>query len=224
MMQQILPTFDQLLWPWCCVCQQQVPLVGQYSPIIRYGVCRECSLEYPLPVEVYAYGGKDETGLKIKGEAPYELREQRVWHEEFVRKCATGDDRPVTKINLSYRQLRNGIRRSKAHLYAKWRIQARTSLDHRQLSMPVCDRCGHAHDRRYNSPGMPDYQPYCQRCDDEQAVEAFYRHRGIFGNDDVESIMDRVQRSHPGLFERGVLPDYWFILMLRNGHYQQAAG
>lgn len=216
MMQLPLPAFEECLLPWCCVCQRQVRLVGQYSPIVKYGVCRECSLEYPLPVEVFGQGGRDKTGLSIRPDAPYELREQRVWNEEYVRKCATGDDRPVTKLNLSYRQLRNGVRRSKVHLYAQWHRQARLSLDHRQLSLPVCDRCGQPHDRRYNTPGMPDYMPYCQRCDDEQAVEALYRHRGIFGDDDVESIMDRIYRSQPGLFERGTLPDYWFRLVIES--------
>lgn len=69
-------------------------------------------------------------------------------------------------------------------------------------------------DYRY-SPGQFDYWSHCQRCEDEMAVESFFRHPAIFGGDDFETIMDRVQRSHPELFERGVLPGYWVTLMLR---------
>jgi hypothetical protein len=74
-------------------------------------------------------------------------------------------------------------------------------------ALPFCNRCGTAHNRRTLSG---DTDAYCQRCDDELAVEAFVQHRGIFGADDDEAILDRIQRSHPALFERGVLPDYWF--------------
>lgn len=45
------------------------------------------------------------------------------------------------------------------------------------------------------------------------AVEALWRNRGLFGADDPESVLDRLYRAFPDLFERGVLPDYWFELM-----------
>jgi hypothetical protein len=62
-------------------------------------------------------------------------------------------------------------------------------------------------------PGQIDYWSHCQRCEDELAVEALHRLRGIFDNDDAEAILDRLYRSHRDLFERGILPDYWFALM-----------
>lgn len=80
-----------------------------------------------------------------------------------------------------------------------------------QVGLPVCRRCGCAHNNRYSTGQMKDT---CQRCEDELTVESFWRHKGIFGGDDVESIMDRIQRSHPELFERQVLPDYWFKLVI----------
>ena len=82
----------------------------------------------------------------------------------------------------------------------------------RQLSMPVCERCGKAHDNWI----IGDYSSYCQRCNDELSAESLYGMRKIFGDDDIETILDRVYRSHKELFERGVLPDYWFKLMLND--------
>jgi hypothetical protein len=82
----------------------------------------------------------------------------------------------------------------------------------RQLSMPVCERCGRLHDN-WN---IGDYGAYCQRCDDELHAETLFKMRKIFAGDDVETIMDRIYISHRGLFERGVLPGYWFKLMLKD--------
>ena len=79
-------------------------------------------------------------------------------------------------------------------------------------SLPICDRCGEVHDHRTRSG---DAAPYCQHCEDLNGVESFWNYRGIFGGDDDETILDRIQRSHPGLFERGVLPDAWFQLKAR---------
>lgn len=75
--------------------------------------------------------------------------------------------------------------------------------------LPVCARCGCVHDRQSLSG---DYEQYCQRCEDEVSVESLFQHRGIFGGDDDESVLDRLQAAFPGLFERGVLPDMWFVL------------
>jgi hypothetical protein len=65
-------------------------------------------------------------------------------------------------------------------------------------------------------PGRVDYWSKCQHCEDAETVETLWRLRGIFGQDDPESILDRLYRSHVELFERGVLPDMWFELMADN--------
>lgn len=81
-----------------------------------------------------------------------------------------------------------------------------------QLTFPFCERCGHPH-TRFN---LSTYAVHCQRCADELTVESFWSRRNspIFANDDDEGVMDRIYRSHPELFERRVLPNYWFTLKL----------
>jgi ribosomal protein L37AE/L43A len=80
------------------------------------------------------------------------------------------------------------------------------------LSLPFCERCGAAHNERFRDG---EAKQYCQPCQDKWTVESYYNNRGIFGNDDVEEIMDRIQKASPDLFKRGVLPDYWFELSLK---------
>lgn len=79
------------------------------------------------------------------------------------------------------------------------------------LAFPICQRCSAIHDRKYDTG---EHHPYCQQCDDELAVLSFWRNKGIFGQDDDETILDRIQRSHTALFERGVLPDMWYRLRI----------
>lgn len=105
-------------------------------------------------------------------------------------------------------RLRYVIEQRRQTILIKARMSERIGALH-TISLPLCSRCGNAHDRRTLSG---DAAAYCQRCDDLNAVESFWNYRGIFGSDDDETILDRIQKSHPGLFERGVLPDAWFIL------------
>lgn len=83
------------------------------------------------------------------------------------------------------------------------------------MDLPVCRRCGQAHSRMWNDG--TNYWTTCQRCEDELRVEALYQVRGVFGpdRDDPEAIMDRLVKGWPEVFERGVLPDYWYALMLK---------
>lgn len=103
-------------------------------------------------------------------------------------------------------RLRYVMQQRSATINFKERMRAALS---QTASLPICSRCGNAHDHRTLSG---DAAAYCQRCDDLNAVESFWNYRGIFGGDDDETILDRIQKSHPGLFERGVLPDAWFML------------
>lgn len=203
----------------CPLCGEPATLFGQYSPIHRWCLCRACSLQYPYPVELFVPSTRrnaDTNPLMIDPTSLSELRERRIQLDEMVR-CAIDParaERPIIKYNLSGLELYNPIRRSKVHQYQRWHAEAKRRLSHRQMQLPMCQRCGCAHDRTYEMlPGATDYWSHCQRCDDEISVEALFRHRGIFGKDDVESILDRIHASTPELFERGVLPDYWFALL-----------
>jgi len=119
--------------------------------------------------------------------------------------------RPIyVDMRLGCRRCQNRLRyvmqQRSATINFKERMRATLS---QTASLPICARCGSVHDNRTLSG---DAAAYCQHCDDMNAVESFWQHRGIFGGEDDESILDRLQKSHPGLFERGVLPDGWFIL------------
>lgn len=219
MNQLTLPGFAITEEYTCPLCQQPGTFFGQYSPLFPWGVCRECSIKYPYPVELFVPStrrNKDKEPLMIDP-APEmaEARERRVQFDEMLR-CAVDPsrlERPIVKYNLNGLELRHPIRRSKAVQYNRWHAQAVHSLSFRQASLPICNRCGCSHDRSYEMmPGMVDYWSTCQCCADEIAVESFWSHKGIFGNDDDETILDRIQRSHPELFERNILPDYWFQL------------
>lgn len=223
MNQLLLPNFASPEEYSCPLCGKVATLFGQYSPLFPWGVCRECSIQYPYPVELFVPStrrNKDREPLMIDP-APElaELRERRIQFDEMLR-CAVNPsrlERPIVKYNLSGLELRHPIRRSKAHKYQAAHVQAIHALSFRQVQLPICERCGCTHDRRYEMlPGVVDYWSTCQQCHDELAVETFWNMRAIFGDDDDETIMDRIQRSHPELFERNVLPDYWFKLKGRS--------
>ncbi|HML21860.1 MAG TPA: hypothetical protein PKD09_09440 [Aggregatilinea sp.] len=215
--QLTLPGLEPDTRLYCPLCGKPATLFGQFSPVLPWGVCRDCCIQYPYP-DVFVPSTRrnaDKNPLMIDPDAPYELRERRMWLDEMLR-CAIDPsraDRPIVKYNLSGLEIRNPIRRSKAHQYQAWHKSAMKALEVRQMQMPVCERCGKPHDRLYKMrPGQFDYWSTCQRCADELSVEALHRLRAIFGQDDDETILDRLYQSHQDLFERGVLPDYWFKL------------
>ncbi len=215
MMQKTLPLFDEILRPFCALCGEQVALVGQYSPVMPHAICKACSQDYPLPVEVFTTGGKDRLGIKINEDAPIELRNQRMALELMVKRAATNDDRPVVKWNISGRTLRGGVRLSRMEQYSRWTREAKRGLaierEHgTQLEFPLCNECGNVH-----TNGFKDgtFRLLCLSCEDKKRVESLWKNKGIFDGDDVETILDRLNKAFPDLFERGVLPDYWFSLM-----------
>lgn len=203
----------------CPLCGQPAALFGQYSPLLPWGVCRKCSIRQPYPVEVFVAStrrNRDRNPIMIDPDAPYELRERRMLLDEELR-CAvdpTRLERPIVKYNLSALELRNPIRRSRRSQFTQWHAQAKDNLTRQQMQLPFCQRCGCVHDRQAELlPGLMDYKSYCQRCEDEMKVEALARARSeIFFNED-EDALDRLYAVFPELFERGVLPDYWFRLL-----------
>lgn len=222
--QQWLPGFKVTPEYSCPLCGEIATLFGQFSPHMPWFVCKKCSEEHPYPVDLFIPStrrNKDKEPLMIDPNAPHKKRELRIQLDEMLR-CAvdpTRIERPIIKYNLSGLEIRYPIRRSKAHIFNKWSKAAAISRANIQMTMPLCHRCGRAHDRKYKllvqEDGPVDYWTKCQRCADEESVETFWRLKGIFGGDDVESILDRIQKSHPELFEREVLPNYWYTLMLK---------
>jgi hypothetical protein len=207
---------DLTTYPTCVFCGQP-GILGQFSPLWPHMVCRECSVANPYPIEVFEISdsSKDRSGLRIIRDAPYELRERRAWLDDVLKQAAKGiiDERDVTKLNITYRDMRNPIRRSKEAQYIAWGAQAKRNLSHpRQLSLPYCERCGRVHDRHYQF-GDQDSMRLCQGCDDVEHAETLWRMRKIFEGDDPETVMDRVYAAFPGLFERGIMPDYWFEML-----------
>lgn len=181
--QLALPFLDER--PRCPLCGQHVNVLGQWSPFQRKACCRACSERDPFPQEIVALVG---------GELVIVLGLSNVLYERRL----AGEER-----------LRAATRKRVYH--APRSTQTFTRFEIAQLSIPVCDRCGHAHDHWHIS----DYAAYCQRCDDELAVEVYWRGKGTILIGDDEEILDRLHRIAPELFERGVLPDYWFALRVR---------
>lgn len=221
-----LPGFELLVAYNCAVCQQPAQLLGQYAPHMPHFVCKSCAEKNPYPIHVFVENTRNPESfpLMIDPAASSEDREKRMWLDEMVKWAARGVDDldslpPVTKYNLSGLELRNPIRRSKV---VKFRAMSAAHVASRrlvdavgvQIDLPICTRCGCVHDHAYEMyPGHIAYKAKCQRCDDESAVEALFRNRGVFGKDDDEGALDRMQVAFPELFERGILPDYWFILL-----------
>jgi hypothetical protein len=73
-----------------------------------------------------------------------------------------------------------------------------------QHPLPFCIRCGAMHMRFLEKT----YSQYCQRCEDQTVVEAYFNRRRSIAKTD-EEVLEVVRAKRPDLFSRGVLPDYW---------------
>lgn len=218
-MQLTLPGIQQM----CPACRQPAQYLGQWSPLWPYAVCRECSKAHPYPLHVLAPSTRrnaDKEPLMIAMDASSADREYRVLMEGWLRDAALGcmdalesewgdspdcwlyQYRPDCK-RCAYRLSNTGPGK-----YAKMGHYARVMNAAVQLTIPICERCGLAHDH------CSEWLVYdkCERCTMLASVEALHRHRGIFGDADDETILDRLYVSHQALFDAGVLPDYWFEL------------
>src|SRR5258708_5270981 len=71
----------------CPLCLRPARILGQYSPLWSHGVCRDCSLAEPYPVEVFEPSPKtkDRSGLRIKLDSNYQMRERRVALDNLIR-------------------------------------------------------------------------------------------------------------------------------------------
>lgn len=197
MLQRVLPATE--MQRVCPLCGQHTAILGQYGPFAPWQVCRACSLANPYPVELLVPHPRKPGELYIDRHAPSALLEKRIELEAMVHDAVRG-------------------KRVKKWRYAGWLNEARIFNQHRQLHLPYCERCGHAHDNSFDFSG--DYHSRCTRCEAEEGVEALWANRLIFGTDDLEVQLDKMYRAFPQWFEAGVLPDYWFKLSI--DHQQKA--
>lgn len=191
---------------------------------IKQGCNDRVALEYHVGMENALH--------RLKSGCPYTLAET----DDLYLPCDQRDHEPRLDCKRCMKNYRDVLELSKymsmtpaiaehyqrmgggqALRYRRMGTQADIALANRQISLPLCSRCGSGHNHSYGLKGGVDFDfhTHCQPCEDELSVEAFWNSRGIFENDDVEAIMDRIHRSHPELFEHGVLPDYWFKLALK---------
>jgi hypothetical protein len=216
MVQLALPGFPLI----CPACREHASVLGQWSPFRRDAVCRTCSTAHPYPIHILEPHPKKPGELAIKRDADQHLLSDHTgltnwlwdavrgcrdiaegrstWCADEVRPCQLGKERP--DCQLCSRRLLTGSSR-----YWTYRV----GFIVEQQPIPLCHRCGQPHERRRLS-GV--YAELCERCEMERSVEALFRHRSIFGTDDVEAILDKLYQSHRACFEAGVLPDYWFKL------------
>ena len=212
--------------PQCCpMCDEPTMLLGQYEPTSnRYWICADCSRTQRYPVDMLIVTADGDWTL-AKG-----ITNEQLAYRVDVANCvhdAVVGRRKRSQIAF-YKHLMVGVLSFIAdlpeHLQVYWERQltathqwvavgkATQELSRTiQLQIPLCERCGCSHNRRYEH-GYTNFMLYCQKCDDELSVEAFFNHKGIFGDDDDEQILDRIYRSHREVFERGVLPTYWYEL------------
>lgn len=139
------------------------------------------------------------------------MRENDLWMMTEYHVNPLAMKRPIyVDTRLGCRRCQNRLRyvmqQRSATINFKERMKATLS---QTASLPICARCGAVHDHKTLSG---DAAAYCQPCEDLNAVESLWNNRGIFGGDDDESVLDRLERAFPDLFKRGVLPDYYFTL------------
>jgi hypothetical protein len=212
--------------PLCCpACDKPVTVLGQWSPHSeKWWLCKECSIQYRYPLEM----------MKLSPEGEWDFVEG-VTQEQLNYRAEMWIE--VETITTKRKKIRKGVMKSLEHLMVKqlafikdlpedlqlnWERQLRTIgqwkesarvflLEAKQISMPFCERCGEVHTHQYNEK-IGGFKPQCRYCDAKTSVETFWRLRKIFEGQDDETILDGIEKSHPHLFQLGVLPDYWFEL------------
>jgi len=209
--------------PMCPVCKQHTGILGQAYPIRDIYVCRGCTQRLAINLKAFVMGKDGSVSLRDT------VDDASMWGERarlmtviailkrFAGGCALTVDDIAEDMHLPCgnrqrcRKCKNEARYTATILAnARTHIANRNAPMYRMVAFPLCLRCGQMHGRVIEFNGLPT--TYCQQCDDELAVEGFYRGRAIWGGADDESILDRLYKSMPRLFEHGVLPNYWYVL------------
>lgn len=194
--QPALPTID--MRPVCPLCRRAVNILGQYDPYYgRAWLCRDCTLARSLPVELWEPHPRKAGEYQINRDpALAEWREKRIEWGEEIRTAVS---------------VRSGT--TKAALYGRWRHQLRHgTLSMNQMNLAICPTCGCV-----NNLNEWGHWSDCQHCADEGTLNSLWQCRGIYAGDDFETMMDRIYKAFPGLFERGLLPDRWILFMYQEG-------
>ncbi len=219
--------------PICPACKEVAGYLGQWSPSGRVFICKDCTLKYPAPDVFVLNDNSIGLGL-LQGDSQEERAMRDDYHKiynvlfDLNRGCVMTLEDAVNNTNPAWhlpcdkltgteefsncKLCRRRASVANAGL-AGGKYKHLASIKTYTLSMPVCQRCGQIHGNRYKH--INEYQAYCAHCDAKNSVEAFWRHKGIFGDADDETILDRMQISHPEAFKLGVLPDYWFELRIK---------
>jgi len=228
MKQLTLPGVD--MRPICMGCKRPTNLLGQVYPGKTIWLCRAC-IEYVQPdMSIFEFWD-DHVGVRMRRDD--ELSPQRSRYQSIVNsllRLRTG----CTALLQADWDERNGLscERDPYSYYSGCRaclkrkgVETMLSLLRRSSnqivgmrqtphnrSLPLCQRCGCAHNRLTIGGDMATY---CQRCEDELHVESLVRWmfkiKPELGNDD-EAALDWLYQTggKRELFERGVLPDYWY--------------
>ena len=223
-----LPTID--MRPICPACKRPANLLAQWSPGDKVFVCRDCYMKAPPPAIFRHHTNSRGVGLiqdddqetrlawekyhdlvnsldKMRRGCVYTLRDHVPGHG---LPCERGGHESYWNCRLCRKEARKA---SQKHKPTMWRGQ----ID--QLNLPVCHRCGCVHARQWTH--VHGYANYCQQCDDKNSIEALFRNRGVFAGQDDETILDRLHAAFRPLFDRGVLPDYWYKLKGETAHAVQ---
>lgn len=219
-----LPTID--LTQLCPVCKQPAPILGQVYPVRPFAVCRQCTERLAISTDVFTQDADGDIRLRDTiDNADMWVERARVMVviallKRFAGGCVLTVDDIADDMHLPCgnrprcRKCKNeALYTTNIKAQSRTHIAQRDTFIPRMMEFPLCFRCGQIHGRVYEHNGLP--ATYCQRCDDELGVEALYRNRAIFEGADAEAIMDRLWNVKQDLFERGVLPDYWYVLMMR---------
>lgn len=230
LIQTVLPFVD--LRPFCPVCKHHTDELVQAYPITpNLRLCRGCYARLGITMDAFEQVPTGEIRFKTATDDQealtlWKARERVQLVKQTIQRLTAGcvltlDDIPANlDLSCGNRPHCSKCRRD-AQYSAGIRQQGQTIRHNRGLSpmtmpIPVCERCGRVHDNRIEWNGNPT--TYCVRCEDEIAVEMHYKNReAIFRDDngnilDDEGILDKLATHRAELFNRGVLPDYWYNL------------
>lgn len=227
--QTAFPFID--LRPFCPVCKHHRDELVQAYPITpNLRLCRGCYARLGITMDAFEEAPAGEIRFKTSTDdqealSLWKAREKVQLVKHALQRLTAGCTLTIDDIPANL-DLPCGNRphcpkcRRDAQYSAGIHQQAQTVRHNRGLTpmtipFPVCERCGQIHNNRIEWNGNP--ATYCVSCEDEIAVEMHYKNRQIFRDDkdnllDDEAILDKLAKHRRELFDRGVLPNYWYML------------
>lgn len=175
----------------CDLCGTVAPL-GQWSPFRAFLLCRACTEANPFPLR--AYETMHERGQGLTADE-YNAREWVAGMEEAIRQAKASRKKPRRVVVTHFSP----------------------DVKRRQLSMPVCGRCGGVHSHWVIS----DYSDRCLRCEAMDKVDTLMRMPKLLelhaGSADDEDILDWMYKRDPAWFDgcdeyAPFMPEYYWGL------------